>query len=282
MAAERNWKYRGWVWPPLCLLFSGLKIPSEPVLKNAVLSCSVLSWFKTEVLWWASSQSAIFHFQVNIFSSFLLISGTHAFLLLKAPFCACCWFSSELGCVALVGDCDDSITGSIKWKSFFSLVITLLMKSWMELFLLQVGCDRSKNLVDICGEKDCQAFVCDALSVPIRSGSCDACISIAVIHHFSTAVSRPSLCSTVLLHCSTELLTLFKTTKKAQQNNLVDWDHGNKTEQQYEVKIEGVRLVLSSCQSRTKLLDCCYLWDILFAFFFSLSGTLAPPGTFIF
>ncbi|NXG97768.1 ALKB8 protein, partial [Loxia leucoptera] len=53
-----------------------------------------------------------------------------------------------------------------------------------------VGCDRSKNLVDICGAKHFQAFVCDALSVPIRSGSCDACISIAVIHHFSTAERR--------------------------------------------------------------------------------------------
>ncbi|NXG79107.1 ALKB8 protein, partial [Baryphthengus martii] len=53
-----------------------------------------------------------------------------------------------------------------------------------------VGCDRSKNLVDICGEKNFQAFVCDALSVPICSGSCDACISIAVIHHFSTAERR--------------------------------------------------------------------------------------------
>ncbi|XP_021236173.1 alkylated DNA repair protein alkB homolog 8 isoform X1 [Numida meleagris] len=56
--------------------------------------------------------------------------------------------------------------------------------------LYMIGCDRSKNLVDICGEKNSQAFVCDALSVPIRSGSCDACISIAVIHHFSTAERR--------------------------------------------------------------------------------------------
>ncbi|XP_027568546.2 alkylated DNA repair protein alkB homolog 8 isoform X2 [Pipra filicauda] len=56
--------------------------------------------------------------------------------------------------------------------------------------LYMVGCDRSKNLVDICGEKHFQAFVCDALSVAIRSGSCDACISIAVIHHFSTAERR--------------------------------------------------------------------------------------------
>lgn len=56
--------------------------------------------------------------------------------------------------------------------------------------LYMIGCDRSKNLVDICGEKNFQAFVGDALSVPIRSGSCDACISIAVIHHFSTAERR--------------------------------------------------------------------------------------------
>ncbi|NXN93948.1 ALKB8 protein, partial [Rhinopomastus cyanomelas] len=56
--------------------------------------------------------------------------------------------------------------------------------------LYMVGCDRSKNLVDICGEKTLPAFVCDALSVPVRSGSCDACISIAVIHHFSTAERR--------------------------------------------------------------------------------------------
>lgn len=85
----------------------------------------------------------------------------------------------------------------------------------MEHFLLQIGCDRSKNLVDICGEKGSQAFVCDALSVPIRSGSCDACISIAVIHHFSTAVSHPFLCSTVLLHCSAELLIFETKLRKA-------------------------------------------------------------------
>ncbi|XP_042316311.1 alkylated DNA repair protein alkB homolog 8 isoform X2 [Sceloporus undulatus] len=52
------------------------------------------------------------------------------------------------------------------------------------------GCDRSKTLLDICGEKGFQAFMCDALSVPIRSNSCDACISIAVIHHFSTVERR--------------------------------------------------------------------------------------------
>ncbi|XP_059959952.1 alkylated DNA repair protein alkB homolog 8 isoform X1 [Mesoplodon densirostris] len=56
--------------------------------------------------------------------------------------------------------------------------------------LYMIGCDHSQNLVDICREKNYQAFVCDALAVPIRSGSCDACISIAVIHHFATAERR--------------------------------------------------------------------------------------------
>ncbi|XP_072783687.1 tRNA (carboxymethyluridine(34)-5-O)-methyltransferase ALKBH8 isoform X3 [Taeniopygia guttata] len=83
--------------------------------------------------------------------------------------------------------------------------------------LYMVGCDRSKNLVDICGEKHFQAFVCDALSVPIRSGSCDACISIAVIHHFSTAVSHSSLCSALLLDRCAELLIL--PYKKRQEQN---------------------------------------------------------------
>ncbi|XP_036113806.1 alkylated DNA repair protein alkB homolog 8 isoform X2 [Molossus molossus] len=56
--------------------------------------------------------------------------------------------------------------------------------------LYMIGCDRSQNLVDICRERQFQALVCDALAVPIRSGSCDACISIAVVHHFAIAERR--------------------------------------------------------------------------------------------
>ena len=56
--------------------------------------------------------------------------------------------------------------------------------------LYMIGCDHSQNLVDICRERQYQGFVCDALAVPILSGSCDACISIAVIHHFATAERR--------------------------------------------------------------------------------------------
>ncbi|CAO2636253.1 Alkylated DNA repair protein alkB homolog 8 [Lemmus lemmus] len=56
--------------------------------------------------------------------------------------------------------------------------------------LYMIGCDHSQNLLDICRERQFQALVCDALSIPFRSGSFDACISIAVIHHFSTAERR--------------------------------------------------------------------------------------------
>ncbi|KAM5246568.1 tRNA (carboxymethyluridine(34)-5-O)-methyltransferase ALKBH8 [Ctenodactylus gundi] len=56
--------------------------------------------------------------------------------------------------------------------------------------LYMIGCDRSHSLVDICRERQFPAFACDALAVPLRSGSCDACISIAVIHHFATAERR--------------------------------------------------------------------------------------------
>uniref|UniRef100_A0A4W4FIU1 tRNA (carboxymethyluridine(34)-5-O)-methyltransferase n=1 Tax=Electrophorus electricus TaxID=8005 RepID=A0A4W4FIU1_ELEEL len=56
--------------------------------------------------------------------------------------------------------------------------------------VISVGCDRSVNLASICTERGYQAFVCDALSVPLRSTSFDACLSIAVIHHFSTQERR--------------------------------------------------------------------------------------------
>ncbi|KAF6720889.1 Alkylated DNA repair alkB-like protein 8 [Oryzias melastigma] len=68
--------------------------------------------------------------------------------------------------------------------------------------LIAVGCDRSTALVQICAARGYQAFVSDALSVPLRAASCDACISIAVIHHFSTAERR--------LAAVTELVRLLK------------------------------------------------------------------------
>ncbi|XP_078459136.1 tRNA (carboxymethyluridine(34)-5-O)-methyltransferase ALKBH8 [Lampetra planeri] len=52
------------------------------------------------------------------------------------------------------------------------------------------GCDRSAGLVGICEQRGFQALVCDALALPVRTGACDACLSIAVIHHLSTQERR--------------------------------------------------------------------------------------------
>nr|XP_057935300.1 alkylated DNA repair protein alkB homolog 8 [Doryrhamphus excisus] len=56
--------------------------------------------------------------------------------------------------------------------------------------VISVGCDRSSTLVQICADRGFQALVSDALCVPLRTATCDACISIAVIHHFSTPERR--------------------------------------------------------------------------------------------
>ncbi|XP_061923234.1 alkylated DNA repair protein alkB homolog 8-like [Entelurus aequoreus] len=68
--------------------------------------------------------------------------------------------------------------------------------------VFSVGCDRSSSLLQICADRGFQAFVSDALNVPLRTASCDACISIAVIHHFSTPERR--------LAAAKELLRLLK------------------------------------------------------------------------
>ncbi|GMF32657.1 unnamed protein product [Phytophthora fragariaefolia] len=53
-----------------------------------------------------------------------------------------------------------------------------------------VGGDRSSRLVQICRDRGLEAMVCDALAVPLRSNSCDAALSIAVLHHLSTLGHR--------------------------------------------------------------------------------------------
>ncbi|PIA17724.1 S-adenosyl-L-methionine-dependent methyltransferase, partial [Coemansia reversa NRRL 1564] len=53
-----------------------------------------------------------------------------------------------------------------------------------------IGTDRSQALVEICGEKQLESLVSDALNQPFRSAAFDFAISIAVIHHFSTTLRR--------------------------------------------------------------------------------------------
>lgn len=55
-------------------------------------------------------------------------------------------------------------------------------------YILQIGCDRSFNLIQLCKEKDCKVFTCNCLNVPLKDESADAVISIAVIHHLANEV----------------------------------------------------------------------------------------------
>ncbi|KAG6964433.1 hypothetical protein JG688_00007704 [Phytophthora aleatoria] len=61
-----------------------------------------------------------------------------------------------------------------------------------------VGGDRSSRLVNICGDRGLDAMVCDALAVQLRSNSCDAALSIAVLHHLSTLGHRLAAVKEVL------------------------------------------------------------------------------------
>ncbi|OQV15112.1 Alkylated DNA repair protein alkB-like protein 8 [Hypsibius exemplaris] len=56
--------------------------------------------------------------------------------------------------------------------------------------LIQIGCDRSSNLISICQARGFQVVVSDILALPFRAGSCDGVICIAVIHHLSSEERR--------------------------------------------------------------------------------------------
>ncbi len=56
--------------------------------------------------------------------------------------------------------------------------------------VMGVGFDRSAPLVEIAAARGFEAGVCDALLVPVRGGSADTALSIAVLHHLSTRARR--------------------------------------------------------------------------------------------
>ena len=58
--------------------------------------------------------------------------------------------------------------------------------------LHMIGTDRSMGLIETASDKneDFQLFGADSLYLPVRASTCDAFISIAVIHHFSNTNIR--------------------------------------------------------------------------------------------
>lgn len=61
-----------------------------------------------------------------------------------------------------------------------------------------IGADISTGLTAICGERGLNALTADGLAVPLRSGAADAAVSIAVLHHLSTAERRAAAVGEVL------------------------------------------------------------------------------------
>ncbi|KAL7086022.1 hypothetical protein ACP275_14G313100 [Erythranthe tilingii] len=53
-----------------------------------------------------------------------------------------------------------------------------------------IGCDISAPLINICADKGQEVLVADAVNLPYRTSYSDAAISIAVLHHLSTASRR--------------------------------------------------------------------------------------------
>lgn len=107
--------------------------------------------------------------------------------------------------------------------------------------LYMVGCDRSQNLVDICRERQFQALVCDALSLPFRSGSFDACISIAVIHHFSTVERRVAALQELarLLRPGGQALIYVWAMEQEYKNQKSSYLKGSKTSHEDEEEINS-------------------------------------------
>ncbi|XP_033111028.1 uncharacterized protein LOC117112082 [Anneissia japonica] len=54
----------------------------------------------------------------------------------------------------------------------------------------KLGSDCCSKLTEIAQQRGHNVLICDNINLPYRSGSCDAVISIAVIHHFATVERR--------------------------------------------------------------------------------------------
>lgn len=59
--------------------------------------------------------------------------------------------------------------------------------------LITIGCDRSQELLRVSHETSHETFVCDAVSLPLRSDAFDAVLCIAVLHHIASVDRRCAL-----------------------------------------------------------------------------------------
>lgn len=99
--------------------------------------------------------------------------------------------------------------------SFYSVII-------FSVVFFQIGCDRSSGLTGICRKKNYEVLLSDCLTLPVKSNSVDAVISIAVIHHLSTADRRKQAIEEIIRVLRVNGRCLIYVWAKEQHKNSMD------------------------------------------------------------
>lgn len=85
--------------------------------------------------------------------------------------------------------------------------------------LIQIGCDNSEKLVDICKNKNLNVILSDIKILPFNDNSFDNVICIAVIHHLSTKENRINALKELLRVLKPKGCLLFQVWAREQQLN---------------------------------------------------------------
>ena len=96
--------------------------------------------------------------------------------------------SFELGQIIVDIGCGNGKYLLLNPSTFKVIFTKFVFIFYLILFILQIGCDRSQGLLNVCRDRNLNAFKCDCLNVPVKSNSVDGCMSIAVIHHLASKV----------------------------------------------------------------------------------------------
>ena len=124
--------------------------------------------------------------------------------------------------------------------------------------ILNIGTDRSSNLLEICKTRNYDVFVADSLNLPFRTGLFDSVISIAVIHHFSTVELRIKAIREILRilkiggTCLLYVWAMEQEEKKfTEQDNFVPWHLQNTYENDITIKSLGPEIMKDETKNST-------------------------------
>lgn len=124
--------------------------------------------------------------------------------------------------------------------------------------IFQIGLDYSQNLLKIVQRRGSEAVRTDALNLPIKDQTADVCISIAVIHHFSTKERRIRAIQEIFRILKVNGSALIYAWAKEQDFNkkastyLLQQNNDNESTNLDEVSIEDLNVRLPVHENRTK------------------------------